>query len=129
MTPRDLLRSESAKWLGQADKDRIAAEALLLVEPSRSAFHSQQVAGKGLKAFLTARQISFHRTHDLADLGAQCAALDPSLDATVREAAELTDYASAFRYPDAPWEPDSTEATAALATATRLLAEIRRRLA
>ena len=105
MTPRDLLRSESAKWLGQAEKDRV------------------------VKAFLTARQISFHRTHDLADLGAQCAVLDSTLDGIVREAAELTDYASAFRYPDAPWEPDSGEATSALATATRLLAEIRRRLA
>ena len=89
MTPRDLLRSESAKWLGQAEKDRIAAEALLVVEPSRAAFHSQQVAGKGLKAFLTARQISFHRTHDLADLGARPSRSPFSVTATYEKSSRI----------------------------------------
>jgi hypothetical protein len=46
--------------------------------------------------------------------------VDPSLERILREVADLTDYASAFRYPDAPYEPDSDEAAAALATAAKL---------
>jgi len=61
-------------------------------------------------------------------LGSQCASVDPSLEAILREIADLTDYASAFRYPDAPYEPGADEAAGALATATRLCDEIERRL-
>jgi len=63
MTPGELLRNEAAQWLRQAEKDRNAAQALLLVEPSRSVFHSRQVAEKALKAFLTLHQIAFRKTH------------------------------------------------------------------
>jgi HEPN domain-containing protein len=128
MTPDQLLREEAAKWLREAAKDRNAAYALLEVEPSRSVFHSQQLAEKAVKAFLTSRRIAFRRTHDLTDLGAQCAGADPSLEALLRESTKLTDYASAFRYPDAPYEPDAAEAGEALAVATKLCDEIRRRI-
>lgn len=57
----------------------------------------------------------FRKTHDLADLGSQCVSPDPTHEAVLREFEELTDYASAFRYPDAPYEPDRGEAAAALA--------------
>jgi HEPN domain-containing protein len=129
MTPGELLRKEAAKWLQQAAKDRNAAEALLKVEPSRSVFHSQQAAEKALKAFLTFHQIAFRRTHNLTDLGSQSAGADPTLDPILREAEELTDYASAFRYPDAPYEPDTAEAVEALTVATRLCDEVQRRMA
>jgi hypothetical protein len=46
----------------------------------------------------------------------------------LREVADLTDYASAFRYPDAPYEPDADEAARALAAATELSEEIQRRV-
>jgi HEPN domain-containing protein len=128
MTPDELPRKEAAKWLRQAAKDRNAAQVLLGAEPSRSVFHSQQAAEKAVKAFLTFHQIPFRKTHDLADLGSQCASVDPSLEAILREIADLTDYASAFRYPDAPYEPGADEAAGALATATRLCDEIERRL-
>jgi HEPN domain-containing protein len=128
MTPDELLRSEAAKWLRQADKDRNAAQVLLNVEPSRSVFHSQQAAEKATKAFLTFHQIAFRRTHDLTDLGSQCAAADPSLEPILREVEELTDYASAFRYPDEPYEPDAGEAAEALALANRLCEEVQRRI-
>jgi HEPN domain-containing protein len=120
MTPDELLRKEAAKWLRQAAKDRNAAQVLVGPEPSRSVFHSQQAAEKAVKAFLTFHQIPFRKTHDLADLGSQCVTVDPSLERILREVADLTDYASAFRYPDAPYEPDSDEAAAALATAAKL---------
>ena len=128
MTPDELPRREAAKWLRQAAKDRNAARVLLEPEPSRSVFHSQQAAEKAVKAFLTFHQIPFRKTHDLADLGSQCATADSSLGRILREVADLTDYASAFRYPDAPYEPDADEAARALATATKLCDEIRRRL-
>jgi HEPN domain-containing protein len=128
MTPGDLPRSEAVKWLWQAAKDQTAAHVLLEAEPSRSVFHSQQAAEKALKAFLTLQQIAFRKTHDLTDLGSQCAAVDPSLEPALRAAEELTDYASAFRYPDAPYEPDASEAADALAVSTRLCDEVRRRV-
>jgi len=123
-----LLRDEAAKWLREASKDSNAARVLLQAEPSRSVFHSQQAAEKAIKAFLTFHQIAFRRTHNLADLGSQCVAADPSLEPVLREAGELTDYAAAFRYPDAPYEPDSAEAEEALAIAAKLSKEIHRRL-
>jgi HEPN domain-containing protein len=128
MTPDELLRKEAAKWLRQAAKDRNAAQVLVEPEPSRSVFHSQQAAEKAVKAFLTYHQVPFRKTHNLTDLGSQCASIDPSLEAILREVADLTDYASAFRYPDAPYEPDADEAAGALATATTLCDEVRRRL-
>ena len=81
-----------------------------------------------MKAFLTFHQIAFRKTHDLADLGSQCAATDPTLEPILHEAEELTDYASAFRYPDAPYEPDAAEAAEALAIAARLCEEVQRRI-
>jgi HEPN domain-containing protein len=128
MTPDELLRKEAAQWLRQAAKDRNAAHILMEPEPSRSVFHSQQAAEKAAKAFLTFRQIPFRKTHDLTDLGSQCASIDPSLEPILREVAKLTDYASAFRYPDAPYEPDTAEAAGAFAIATKLCDAIRRRI-
>ena len=77
MTPDELLRKEAAKWLQQAAKDRNAAQLLLEAEPSRSVFFSQQAAEKATKAFLTFHQVVFRKTHDLKDLGSQCATVDP----------------------------------------------------
>jgi HEPN domain-containing protein len=128
MTPTELPRNEALKWLREAEKDRRSAEALLDVEPSRAVFHAQQFAEKAIKAFLTFHQVPFRRTHDLTDLGFECAALDPTLESTLRQVQNLTDYASAFRYPDAPYEPESAEAASALALANRLFLEIQRRI-
>jgi HEPN domain-containing protein len=121
MTPAELLRKEAAK-------DRHAAQILLEPEPSRSVFFCQQAAEKAAKAFLTFHQIAFRKTHDLKDLGLQCVTADPSLGPILQDVEELTDYASAFRYPDAPYEPDTAEAAGALAVAAKLCDEIRRRI-
>jgi HEPN domain-containing protein len=100
---------------------------LLEVEPSRSVFHSRQAAEKAAKAFLSFHQIAFRKTHDLADLGLQCLTADPGLGPILRKAGELADYASAFRYPDEPYEPDAAEAAEALAIALGLCDEVQRR--
>jgi HEPN domain-containing protein len=124
MTPAELRRDEAARWLVQARKDLNAARLLASPEPSRSVFHSQQSAEKAGKAFLAFHDIPFRKTHDLTELGAQCAAVDPSLADLFQPASDLTDYAVMFRYLDAPREPDENEALAALDTAWRVLQRI-----
>jgi hypothetical protein len=52
--------------------------------------------------------------HDLADLGAQLAALEPVLENVLKRAAPLTEYAWKFRYPGDASEPPRAEADAAV---------------
>lgn len=124
MTPEESRRDEAARWLAQARKDLNAARLLASPEPSRSAFHSQQAAEKAAKAFLTFHNVTFRKTHDLNELGGQCAALNPALAPLFKEASDLTDYAVVFRYLDAPREPDESEALVALETAGRVFEEV-----
>ena len=124
MTPEESRRDEAARWLAQARKDLNAARLLASPEPSRSVFHSQQAAEKAAKSFLTFHDVTFRKTHDLNELGGQCAALNPSLAPLFKEASDLTDYAVVFRYLDAPREPDESEATVALETAGRVFEEV-----
>jgi HEPN domain-containing protein len=131
MSPNHELRSEANKWLREANKDLHSAKLLLHPgepEPSRSLFHCQQAAEKATKAFLAFSNVPFRKTHDLVALGLQCGDVDPSLTALLSEAADLTDYASTFRYPDAPYEPDLDEALRALEIAERLFAQISTRI-
>jgi HEPN domain-containing protein len=79
MTPEQSRRDEACRWLAQAQKDLNAARLLAAPEPSRSVFHSQQAAEKAAKAFLVFHDVPYRKTHDLNELGEQCAALDPSL--------------------------------------------------
>ena len=74
---------------------------------------------------LAYHNVPFRRTHDLQELGKQCAEVEPSLEGVLAEAEDLTDYAVVFRYLDAPREPDAVEATSALAIAGRLHDRIR----
>jgi HEPN domain-containing protein len=129
MTPEQSRRDEAGRWLAQAQKDLNAARLLAAPEPSRSVFHSQQAAEKAAKAFLVFHDVPYRKTHDLNELGEQCAALDPSLVPLFKEAADLTDYAVLFRYLDAPREPDEGEAMVALDTAIRVTQDIGARLA
>jgi HEPN domain-containing protein len=124
MTPEESRRDEAARWLAQARKDLNAARLLASAEPSRPVFHSQQAAEKAAKAFLTFRDVPYRKTHDLNELGGQCAALNPSLAPLFQEASDLTDYAVVFRYLDAPREPDESEAMVALGTAGRVFEEV-----
>jgi HEPN domain-containing protein len=132
MNLTDALRKEAGKWLREAAKDLHSAKLLLVPvdpEPSRALFHSQQAAEKAAKAFLAFRNVPFRKTHDLADLGLQCASLDPGLGPVLIEAADLTKFAVGFRYPDAPYEPDAEEAAESLEIAEKLCREVRLRVA
>jgi HEPN domain-containing protein len=128
MTPEQLRQDEARRWLAQAGKDLNAARGLIFVEPSRSVFHSQQAAEKAAKGYLALHDVRFRKTHDLGELGDQCAAVDPSLSPLFTAAEDLTDYAVVFRYLDAPREPDEEEAAKALAVASQLVEQITARV-
>jgi HEPN domain-containing protein len=80
-------------------------------------FHAQQLAEKSFKAFLSWHDEPFRKTHNLAEIGQQCAAIDHALAQVVLRAEALTDYAWKYRYPGSPGEPSLSEARSALAVA------------
>jgi len=102
-----------AEWLTRAQADLTAAELLLKFDEYPTAilaFHCQQVVEKSLKAFLTARRISFLFRHDLAYLLDLCSEGDPSFGELEPQISGLTPYAVEGRYPtDLPLEPNKDE--------------------
>lgn len=80
-------------------------------------FHAQQVVEKTLKAFLCWYDVPFRKTHNLVELGEQCAGIEGSIEPLLRKAAVLTEYAWKFRYPGDAEEPEIAEADEAVALA------------
>jgi HEPN domain-containing protein len=112
--------AEVRAWLSKGGKDLAAAEYELQADPPFAddiVFPAQQAAEKSLKAFLSWHCVPFRKTHNLIELGEACCRIDPSLDALLRRAAPLTEYAWKFRYPGDPEEATAEEASEALATA------------
>ena len=93
-----------------------------------AAFHCQQAAEKTLKAFLSWSDVPFRKTHDLAELGQQCAALDASLEALCRRAECLSSFAWIFRYPGDVEEPPAAEIADAFELAREVYEAILARL-
>ena len=99
-----------AAWLRYATADLAIARSPLpeggLWETHT--FHAQQAAEKAIKGALLQLGIEFPFTHDIDRLLRLVAAVpDVEVPDDVREAAELTPYAVASRYPGA--EPEVTE--------------------
>jgi HEPN domain-containing protein len=114
---------DTQAWFARADQDMRAAVLDLTAEPpltEDAAFHAQQLAEKAMKGFLTWHDQIFRRTHDLAEIGALCVAIDPSLDQVCRLAERLTVYAWVFRYPGAPEALSRADAEEALAVARQV---------
>ncbi len=125
------LVAETRAWLGKAEKDIGMGAAVLAAEPSYpsgAAFHAQQAAEKSMKGLLTWHNHPFPKTHDLANVGHRCVAVDPTLDPLLRRAALLTEYAWKFRYPGDPEEATPEEAREALQIAREVYAAIIARL-
>lgn len=120
MQPDPVRAADTQAWLEKAAMDLRSAEADLGVVPpivGDALFHCQQAIEKALKAFLTWRDEPFRKTHDLGELGIQCVALDRTLEALLRRAAPLTEYAWKYRYPgdvDVP-SPDTAREAISLA--------------
>jgi HEPN domain-containing protein len=114
--------------LERAQGDLRAAEICATELPATALFHCQQAAEKYLKAYLTWNQKVFRKTHELRELAASCALIDPALKSTLNPAETLSKYAWKFRYPGAPYEPDAQEAAAGLTLAEHVRAAIVSRL-
>jgi HEPN domain-containing protein len=109
---------------GGRTRDICSAEALW----GDILFHAQQAAEKAMKAFLAWHDVPFRKTHNLEELGRQCAALDATLTAMADEAAPLSEYAWKFRYPGELDEPLQSDAEQALTTARNVYTAIVERL-
>lgn len=111
---------EARAWLQKAANDLRGADIDLAASPpliEDALFHCQQAAEKALKAFLTAHDRLFRKTHDLDELSRACEAIDPTLTAALAEARDLTVFAWEFRYPGGTSVPSEEEAQCALTTA------------
>lgn len=122
---------EAQEWLTRAERDLQAARNELNARPplpEMTAFHVQQAAEKVLKAFLTARSISFPYTHDLVVLQAQCEGAEPGFDRFLAAAQTLNPYATQFRYPGGPLSPSEAEAQRALELGSGIVDFVREQL-
>ena len=123
MSPDPPGQPEARRWLSKAADDLRACDVDLDAVPpllEDALFHCQQAVEKALKAFLIRHSQPFRRTHDIAELAVLCVALDSSVEAVVVPAAPLTEYNSAFRYPDTREDPSRQEADEARAIAGRV---------
>ena len=123
--------ADTRGWLGRAAADLRGAEVDLAADPpltGDAAFHCQQAAEKALKAFLAWHDVPFRKTHDLAEIGQQCATLDPLLEPLCRRAEGLTTFAWIFRYPGEVEEPLVEDAVGALALAREVYNAVLSRL-
>jgi HEPN domain-containing protein len=123
--------TDTRAWLAKATNDLSVVAIVLSADPPQqedAMFHCQQAVEKAFKAFLTWADVPFRRSHDLQEVGNQCATIDPSLQPIVDRAAPLSNYAWQFRYPSAAASPTHEEATEALALAREAVAAITVRL-
>jgi HEPN domain-containing protein len=119
--------ADTRAWLARARDDLRGAEIDLAASPpllGDAAFHCQQAVEKALKAFLTWHDRPFRKTHDLVELGAECVAIDVTLEPHLRATAPLTEYAWRYRYPGEPSEPAESEVRQALDRARAVVALI-----
>jgi HEPN domain-containing protein len=81
----------------RARRDLLAVERALSGEPvlgDQAAFHSQQAAEKAFKAFLTAHDHPFVKTHNLERLVRLCQSIDLAFAGFMEAAHTLNPYAT-----------------------------------
>ena len=90
------------QWLKKADGDLKVAKTLFAGKAKFNdiiCFHAQQAVEKYLKAYLTAKQTEFPKTHKIEDLPDLVAVTNPGLAALLNSTSNLSIYAVEFRYP------------------------------
>lgn len=118
------------KWFLYAVSDLKAAKILFQedqIYPS-AFFLCQQSAEKALKTFLTFKQQSFRKTHDLALLLNLCIKVDPSFTQLEHETEGLNAFGVEIRYPDNLPMPDKATLKASIAEAEKILNFVEDRL-
>lgn len=116
--------AEVREWLEKVAIDLRAARLDLAAAPpllEDALFHCQQAVEKAFKAFLASREQLFRRTHSIEELGRMCSHLDAMFESLTDEAAPLTEYAWAYRYPGITPAPTQSEANSAMTIATRVV--------
>ncbi|MFM7182289.1 MAG: HEPN domain-containing protein [Verrucomicrobiales bacterium] len=121
MSPESL---ELAKiWLAKAQSDLATARLLIKGEErylDTGSYHCQQAAEKAIKAWLTAAEVTFVKTHSLEILLRLCLPSNPGFLQFLPHVVELTPLATEFRYPGDIFEPSPAEADHALMLAEEL---------
>jgi HEPN domain-containing protein len=123
--------AETEAWFARATEDLAAARLLLSTDRplvAAALFHAQQATEKAMKGFLTWHDRPFRKTHNLVEIGELCVSIDATLEALLRRAAVLTEYAWRFRYPGESRSPSGEESREALALAHEVYAAIHERL-
>lgn len=121
MTPESLDLARA--WMAKARSDLATARILINGEEKHldtGSYHCQQAAEKALKAWLTANEIVFPKTHSLEDLLALCIPSAAGFARFARHCEELTPLAHEFRYPGDLVEPDAKQAARALGLAKEI---------
>ena len=124
--------TDYAAWIEKAEHDLLNIDNNLVAEQvpwDMVCFHAQQAAEKLLKAFLLQRCSRPVRTHDVAALLAECAAIDPALGELEAEGKRLAVYANGSGYPEMWLDPDEREGRHAVKSARRVRSAILGRLA
>lgn len=103
MPPSDASRQAVVRqWLDKAESDLGAARYLLgggAAYSATVAFHCQQAVEKALKAYLSAQEAPFPKTHDLDLLLERMAVISPDLAQNLDECSRLTPFGVEIRYP------------------------------
>jgi HEPN domain-containing protein len=122
--PVDVLPPDDpVEWLRYAESDLIVASqsARPGVLPATLCFHAQQAAEKCLKAVLLKHGVAFPYTHSVSALIGLVVAAGIAWPPGLDDAATLTDYAVAARYPSAHEAVDDEERARAVTLARRVL--------
>ena len=100
-------------WFAKARSDLALVDFLFESSSSQflsqMAFHSQQCVEKSIKGYLNHNLKKFRRTHDIAELLLIVKTFNFELANELKSCVALTDYAVAYRYPDAEVEVLSAE--------------------
>lgn len=130
--PDEALRlQETRTWFTHVERDLRPAAALLKVAPPITGsvlFFCQQATEKAFKGFLTWHDQLVGNTHNLTELGDQCAAVDKSIEMVTLRVDYLTKFAVATRYPGEGKDTTPSEARRSLELAREAVRTILERL-
>lgn len=124
-------RQEVMAWMKKAENDLRVARVVMDVKPplvESALFHCQQAVEKAMKAFLTAHDTPFRKTHNLDELAGQCEKIDNTLKTTFDSARDLTVFAWEFRYPGNGETPPEEVAHDAIEQAQTVIKTVQSRL-
>jgi HEPN domain-containing protein len=101
------------EWFRKGDNDLLNIENNLkseFIPADTVCFHSQQIAEKYIKGYLTYKGVIIEKTHNLLLLLQQCIQIDPGFESLREPMSILNGYSISSRYPDFSADIDEKEA-------------------